>query len=98
MAHFEIAREVKHSAIPDSWQLCFQYGTYVYDAEDADGANGKASELGYRFIWRRPNGHLQGARGQACLSATEITILLGMAAEKGWYPYRRRSDRRASDG
>lgn len=81
MAHFSIIKEVR-TGKPNDWQLCFQYGIYVYDP-DADTV---PSEAGYRFIWRRPNGQLQGARGQARLMPDWITILLGKAAEGGWYP------------
>jgi hypothetical protein len=82
MAYFRILREV-HIFEPGHWQICFQFGTYEYDP----GPNTTTpSEDGYRFIWRRPNGQLQGARGQARLMPAWITILLGKAAEEGWYP------------
>jgi len=78
---FRIAKEVRHPT--GGRDLCFHYGTYEYDpAHDTD----VPSETGYRFIYRRPNGQLQGARGQARLEPEFITILLGKAAEAGWYP------------
>jgi hypothetical protein len=82
MAHFICLNEVRTPG-EDGWELCFQYGVYVYDP-DATGKEPK--EIGYRFIWRRPNGQLQGARGQARLEPELITILLGKAAGEEWYP------------
>jgi hypothetical protein len=40
------------------WRLCFQWVTYRYE-------DGSPAQDGYRFIWRRPDGSLQPARGQA---------------------------------
>lgn len=61
----------------ETWKLCLQRARYVYD-------NGEIDE-GYRFIWRRPNGNLQGARGQARIPSLKIARLLMAAAEKeGW--------------
>src|ERR1700688_2683620 len=82
MALYKILREVRLFE-PGDWQLCFQFGTYEYDPGQDTATT---SEDGYRFIWRRPNGQLQGARGQARLMPEWITILLGRAAEEGWYP------------
>ncbi len=83
MAHYHILQEVR-TFEPGHWQLCFQYGVYEYDP-DVAGARGKL-EFGYRFIWRRPNGQLQGARGQARLEPDLMMILFGKAAAEGWYP------------
>ncbi len=59
------------------WRLCLQRARYVYD----DGS----LEEGFRFIWRRPDGSLQGARGQARLPSLRIArILMAKAEEKGW--------------
>lgn len=59
-------------------RLCFQRAIYRYD--DA------AAETGYRFIWRRPNGRLQPARGQAIIpSARILRTLLRRAEEEGWF-------------
>jgi len=82
MAHFKILKEARTSN-PGGWVLCFQFGIYEYEPDDA---NTTPAESGYRFIWRRPNGQLQGARGQARLEPVWITMLLGKAAEEGWYP------------
>jgi hypothetical protein len=82
MAHYHIQREVRLFEAGD-WQLCFHWGEYEYDPEQGQASE---RESGYRFIWRRPNGQLQGARGQARLMPEWITILLGEAARQGWYP------------
>ncbi len=61
-----------------NWQLCFQECHYFY-------ANGEDDE-GYRFIWRRPDGSLQPARGQARIpSKQDLEDLLNQAAQEGWY-------------
>jgi len=40
--------------------------------------------MGYRFIWRKPDGTLQAARGQARIpSAAEMFQLIQMATEAG---------------
>ena len=40
---------------------------------------------GYRFIWRRPDGTLQGARGQARIpSIANILELTAKALKAGW--------------
>lgn len=60
-----------------NWILCFQYCKYEY----GDGTN----QNGYRFIWRRPNGNLQGARGQARIpSIADILELTSRAIRDGW--------------
>jgi hypothetical protein len=42
-------------------------------------------EEGYRFIWRRPNGSLQAARGGARIPSIEVARQLMKRAEKaGW--------------
>ena len=59
------------------WNLCFQYCRYEY----GDGNE----QNGYRFIWRRPNGNLQAARGQARIpSLADIQILTSIALYEGW--------------
>lgn len=59
------------------WKLCFQWCIYQY----GDGSSHK----GYRFIWRRPDGRLQPARGQARLpSIADIEKLTEMARVAGW--------------
>ncbi len=60
------------------WRLCFQYCRYEY-------GNGLKEENGYRFIWRRENGNLQGARGQARIpSIADIHELIAVAIREGW--------------
>ena len=73
--------QVIHEACPDSgkgvWALSFQWCLYVYD----DGT----SENGYRFIWRKPDGSLQPARGQARIpSISEAEKLIEVAKNEGW--------------
>jgi len=63
---------------PGEWNLCFQYCRYEYGDD-------KGEENGYRFIWRRPDGTLQGARGQARIpSLSDIQYLTGKALAEGW--------------
>ena len=78
MANFEIIHEVRIGEEGD-WQLCFQWGIYFYE----DGS----SQKGYRFIWRRPDGSLQPARGQARIpDAASLFELLYLAYKEGWFP------------
>ena len=57
--------------------LSFQWCRYVYD----DGN----SELGYRFIWRDPNGSLLPSRGQARIPSLAVLKQLVVQAEnEGW--------------
>lgn len=59
------------------WVLCLQWCLYVFD----DGT----TEEGYRFIWRRPGGSLQAARGQARIPSLRVMErLAGMARTQGW--------------
>ena len=63
----------------DGWSLCFQYCKYVYDEGSING------EYGYRFIWRKPDGTLQPARGQARIpKMTDIMYLTSTAILEGW--------------
>ena len=65
----------------EGYQLCFQYGRYEY-------GNDIEPENGYRFIWRRPNGNMQAARGQARIpSIADIKYLISKAKEEGWGNY-----------
>lgn len=71
-----ILNEVKAEK-KNGWTLCFQYCRYEY----GDGYE----ENGYRFIWRRPNGNLQGARGQARIpSISDILFLTAKSLSEGW--------------
>lgn len=77
MANVRIIEEVTNGE-PNNWRLCFQWCEYIYDDDEP--------EFGYRFIWRRPNGHLQAARGQARIgSAAELEELIELARRDGWY-------------
>ena len=83
MAHVQVHRSVELGS-PGDWQLCFQLVTYHY--ETGDGSGGGAPEHGYRFIWLRPEGKLQGARGQARIpDGAAILRLTGKAAAAGWF-------------
>lgn len=62
------------------WRLCFQRSRYMYN----DGS----VQDGFRFIWRRPDGSLQAARGQARIPSLKDARLLMAEAEKaGWGHY-----------
>lgn len=75
-AWVEVLHETKH-LMKSEWYLCFQYCKYHYD-------NGGTQE-GYRFIWRRPDGTLQAARGQARLPSLSIILkLTSKALSEGW--------------
>lgn len=64
---------------PGEPNLCFQYCRFEY------GDANNTEENGYRFIWRRPDGSLQGARGQARIpSLADIQNLTGKALREGW--------------
>lgn len=83
-ARVVILNEVKKGEA-DEWSLCFQWCRYEY----ADGTE----EQGYRFIWRRPNGNLQGARGQARIpSIADILELTSQAIRSGWGHYLSQED------
>jgi hypothetical protein len=72
----QVIKEVTDHAV-SRWTLCFQWCNYVYD----DGS----ILQGYRFIWRRPNGNMQPARGQArLLSVSQISRLIAKAKAAGW--------------
>lgn len=69
--------EVRLPKGEEGWVLCFQWGRYDYGDGDF--------QRGYRFIWRRPDGSLQPARGQARIpTVTDIETLIGMARAAGW--------------
>ena len=64
---------------PGNWRLCFQWVRYKYD-------NGDPSQMGYRFIWRRPDNSLQAAMGQARIPcAADMYKLIEKATEAGWF-------------
>jgi hypothetical protein len=68
----------------NQWRLCFQRVRYVMGSEAiADGHSALVD--GYRFIWRRPNGSLQAAMGQACIpSLAAARRLMNEAEQRGW--------------
>ena len=76
-ARVKVLNEVPKDYGNDSWVLCFQYVRYEY-TDDSE-------QEGYRFIWRRPNGNMQGARGQARIpSVAKMLELVSMAMAEGW--------------
>lgn len=78
-AEVKILKEVTtdDSKVGKEWVLCLQWCEYKYD----DGSN----SFGYRFIWRRENGNLQAARGQARIPSFEaIEFLMAKARYEGW--------------
>ena len=77
-ARVVVLNEVKKTN-ESGWQICFQYCRYEYGNEDGDQENG------YRFMWRKPNGHLQPARGGARIpSVAHVLELSSMAIMQGW--------------
>ena len=74
MALVNIHRQVPENAKSGEWTLCFQKVSYHYD----DGS----TQDGFRFIWRRPDGSLQAARGQARIESYEQMIALINQAKK----------------
>ncbi len=65
--------EQKHG----DWTLCFQFCVYDY----GDGKK----DNGYRFIWKKPDGKLQAARGQARIpDMGSIMDLIESATKMGW--------------
>jgi len=77
-ARVQVVKEVKlEKPQYGGWVLCLQWCRYLYD-------NGKM-ERGFRFIWRRPDGSLQPARGQARITTLEdAETLIAMARNEGW--------------
>lgn len=77
MAWVRVHNEVSEGQ-PGDWTLCFQECTYNYDDN--------STEEGFRFIWRRPDGSLQAARGQARIPDAETLYRLTDAAiQAGWF-------------
>jgi len=76
-ARIQVIHETCTNHREGEWDLCFQWCQYVYE----DGTN----EHGYRFIWRRPDGSLQPARGQARIpSVAVLEELVATAKREGW--------------
>ena len=67
---------------PTDWSLWLQWCRYLYD-DDAG-----SMDYGYRYIWKRPGGALQAARGQARVpSMAEMEQLIAKAKAEGWGDY-----------
>ncbi len=76
MANIGVLHEVRKSG-PD-WNLYFQWCRYRY-------GDGSPDEMGYRFGWRDPAGHLRLQRGQAVIhSAAQMFRLVTRAVQGGW--------------
>lgn len=85
IARVQVIHEVATGQDTGQWELSLQWCQYVY-------SNGE-SEHGYRFIWRRPDGSLQAARGQARIPSLSIAeYLISRARQQGW------ADLKADDG
>jgi hypothetical protein len=84
--HVIVLHEIAHPEHRrDGWRLCLQWARYQYDDKSEP-------QTGYRFIWRRPGGLLQPARGQARIpSLADAELLIRLARELGW------GDQRADD-
>ena len=80
MARVKVLNEVKSSEIFEEaggWDLCLQEALYVYDEGEP--------ERGFRFIYRKENGNLQAARGQARISSLDkAEKLIEEARSRGW--------------
>ena len=78
-ARIQILREVpRRLETDDDWTLHLQKVIYHYE----DGSFDK----GFRFIWRRPDGSLQAARGQARIPGEEeLLSLYHQAKEEGLF-------------
>ena len=74
----KVLNEVRHPAHRGGGhQLCVQECRYRYE----DGTQ----PVGFRFIWRRPNGNLAAARGQTRLpSLDDAEELIRLARMAGW--------------
>ena len=78
MAYVKIHRQVPENVRAGEWTLCFHKVTYHYDD--------RSTQDGFRFIWRRPNGTLQAARGQARIESYEQMLsLIEMAKKEGFF-------------
>jgi hypothetical protein len=77
--HVIVLNEIAHPEHRRSgWRLYLQWARYQYDDRSEP-------ETGYRFIWRRPDGSLQPARGQARIpSLADAELLIRLARELGW--------------
>lgn len=79
-----VLKEVRED-LGGGWKLCLQWCRYAYDQKAVDDNEYPSSETGYRFIWRKPNNHLQAARGQARIpSFAVMSMLMEKASNEGW--------------
>ncbi len=76
MARVHVEAEIKDHDRPGEAALCIQKVTYLYD----DGN----SEKGFRFIWRRNDGSLMAARGQARIPSLKMAEKLLQEAQNKW--------------
>ena len=73
----EVTEAIAEAGIEEGWHLCFQKCLYHLEEEVRPG---------YRFIWRKPGGNLQAARGQARIpNAATLERLTSAAKNEGWY-------------
>jgi len=73
----EVTTQPSEKDHKSGWHLCFQRVRYIFDDGDI--------QSGYRFIWRRPDGSLQAARGQARLPSLKVARnLMADAEREGW--------------
>lgn len=78
MAYVKIHKQVPENVNTGDWTLCSQKVTYHYEDE--------STQDGFRFIWRRPDGSLQTARGQARIETYEqMMALINQAKEEGFF-------------
>jgi len=79
MARVQVLRQAIEGSSGD-WQLAFQWCRYLYDDNEI--------QEGYRFVWRRPDGTIQAARGQARIPSIErAQALMSQARQEGWGDY-----------
>ncbi len=83
-ASIEVKKQVEATRQENGWTLLFQWCEYRY-FEEGKRVN---SEMGYRFIWKRPDGRLQAARGQARLPSIAVAEeMFTKAKSEGWGHY-----------
>ncbi|HGO9415604.1 TPA: hypothetical protein ACLBZX_004051 [Bacillus cereus] len=78
-ARVQVINEVAYdkNAVGTAWVLCLQWCRYIYN----DGT----MQMGFRFIWRREDGTLQAARGQARIPDLDMAAtLMQKAKDLGW--------------
>lgn len=62
----------------DQWSLHFQQATWYF--------TNNIQEHGYRFIWYKPDGTKQPARGQARIPNKDVVdYLYDLATQAGWW-------------